>query len=107
MNAFGGPINVSRKVRNGPNSTHMPDFEKIVSVGKRARGQDSMNKPFDSDFVLNPLPEQNHQIEKPRLTNDLQRMMTSMDSIININRKSLLSELAIPDENGENQNGEA
>ena len=78
-----------------------------VLKGYKAGADDYLNKPFDSDFVLNPLPEQNHQIEKPRLTNDLQRMMTSMDSIININRKSLLSELALPDENGENQNGEA
>ena len=107
MNAFGGPIKASRKVRNGPDSTHMPDFEKIVSVGKRARGQDSMNKPFDNDFIMNPLPEQNIQPVRPRLTSDLQRMMTSMDNIINIKRKSLLSEILSEDNNGEDQNGEA
>ena len=105
LNAFGGPIKASTKVRNGPGSTHMPDFAKMVSVGKSGRGQDSLNKPFDTDFLGNPIPEHSSELGRPRLTNDLQRMMSSMDSVININRKSLLSEEA--DFNGEDQNGEA
>ena len=108
INAFGGPIKASSRVRTGPGSTHMPDFGKMVSVGKRARGQDTMNKPYDSDFLSNPLPEEVHVTEKPRLTNDLERMFISMGNKISINRKSLLSERLLDDnENGDDQNGEA
>jgi hypothetical protein len=113
MNIFGGPIKADRRVRNGPGSTHMPDLGKMISVGKRSRGQDSMNKPFDSDFLKNPLPESSIESERPRLTHDLQRMMSSMDNTINIKRRSLLSEIFLDEEqetnnkNGEDQNGEA
>ena len=78
LNVFGGPVKASRRVRNGPGSTHMPDFAKMVSVGPRGRNQDSMNKPFDNDFIFSPLPEQNTTADRPRLTNDIQKMMTSM-----------------------------
>ena len=108
MNAFGGPIKADRRVRNGPNSTHMPNFGKMVSVGKAGRGQDSMNKPYDSDFLLNPTLEASRDATSPKLTNDLERMMFSMGNSININRKSLLSEVLLGDiDDGEDQNGEA
>ncbi len=107
LNVFGGPIKADRKVRNGPSSTHLPDFAKMVSVGKAGRGQDSLNKPFDSDFLNSPLPENSIDTEKPRLTSDLQKMIGSMDSAINIsrNRRSILSEVFFED--GDDQNGEA
>lgn len=107
LNVFGGPIKASRKVTNGAGSTHMPDFGKMVSVGGRSRGQDSMNKPFDSDFLRNPIPEQHVEVERPRLTGDIQKMMLSMQDSINISRKSLLSEMMTGENNGEDQNGEA
>ena len=107
LNVFGGPIKASRKVTNGAASTHMPDFGKMVSVGSRSRGQDSMNKPFDSDFLRNPIPEQHIEVERPRLTGDIQKMMLSMQDSINISRKSLLSEIVLGENNGEDQNGEA
>ena len=108
INAFGGPIKASNRVTAGPGSTHMPDFGKMVSVGKRGRGQDTLNKPYDSDFLSNPLPEDVHATEKPRLTNDLERMFISMGNKISINRKSILSErLQNDNENGDDQNGEA
>ena len=56
-NIFNEPIKKNRKVTAGPDSTHLPDFVSMVSVGKRARGQDSMNKPFDDDFMRNPFGE--------------------------------------------------
>ena len=107
LNAFGGPIKADRKVRNGALATHMPDFGKMVSVGKSGRGQDSLNKPFDSDFLNNPLPENSLETERPRLTSDLQKMIGSMSNMININRnkRSLLSEALFED--GDNQSGEA
>ena len=108
LNAFGTPIKADRKVRNGSSSTHIPDFAKMVSVGKSGRGQDSLNKPFDSDFLLGALPEDHRQVERPRLTDDIQKMMSSMSNMINIPKKTLLSEMLEEDTiNGEDQNGEA
>lgn len=104
LNVFGGPIKASRKIINGPGSTHMPDLAKMVSVGKHGRHQDSMNKPFDDDFIFSTMPEQQMpSTEKPRLTDDIQRMMDSMGNMIDIPRKSLLSELHV----GDDQSGEA
>jgi len=57
-NAFGGELktkDTSRKVHSGPESLHMPDFMTMLSTGKRGRGQDSLNKPYDEDFLKNPL----------------------------------------------------
>ena len=107
LNAFGGPIKANRKVTNGPGSTHMPNFGKMLSVGSSGRGQDSMNKPYDSDFFRNPIPEQYRETEKPRLTGDIQKMMLSMEDSINISRKTLLSEIVLGENSGEDQNGEA
>lgn len=104
LNVFGGPIKASRKITNGPGTTHMPDLAKMVSIGKHGRNQDSMNKPFDDDFIFSALPEQQENAtEKPRLTDDMQRMMMSMGNMINIPKKSLLSELYV----GDDQSGEA
>jgi hypothetical protein len=63
-----------------------------------------MNKPFDDDFIFSTMPEQQMpSTEKPRLTDDIQRMMDSMGNMIDIPRKSLLSELHV----GDDQSGEA
>jgi hypothetical protein len=107
INVFGGPIKPSRKVRTGPATTHMPDFAKMVSVGQAGRGQDSLNKPFDTDFLFDPLPENNRETSKPRITNDLQRMIFSMGNSISINRQTLLSEDLNDVNDGDDQNGEA
>jgi hypothetical protein len=46
-NAFGGQMQKSRKVTDGPLSTHMPNFKSIVGIGSSARKQDTSNDPFD------------------------------------------------------------
>lgn len=56
-NAFNEPIQKSRKVRFGASTTHMPDFVSMTSVGGATRKQDSMNKPFDSEFFKAPFRE--------------------------------------------------
>ena len=48
-NAFGEKLR-KKKIKRG--EVHMPDFHKMTTVGKNARNQDSMNKPYDEDFVL-------------------------------------------------------
>jgi len=100
-NAFGGPIKADTKVRHGAGSTHMPDLARMVSVGKNSRGQDSMNKPFDTDSLFDKFSESTEDrssASRPRVTSDLGRMFASMKSKISSNSKSLLSE-ALLDEN--------
>jgi len=102
-NAFGQKISKSRKVTSGPGSTHMPDFVKMTSVGKSGRKQDTMNKPFDNDFLKDPFSESVGTFTPPRLTYDLVSTLNKMDTKIGIKRKSLLSEADITegDPNGE------
>jgi hypothetical protein len=56
-NVFNEPIKKSRRNRSGPGSTHMPDMLKMTSTGRAGRRQDTLNKPFDDDFVKNPFGE--------------------------------------------------
>ena len=95
MNAFGEPIKNRRVVHAGPAATHSPDFAKMTSVGKRGRGQDSLNKPFDEDFLGNPMGESIGSTTitaPPRLTFDLVKTLDKMSSRIGINKTALLSE---------------
>ena len=94
MNAFGAPMKKSRKVRVGPESTHMPDFSAMVSVGKSGRTQDSLNKPFDDDFTKSPFGESVNEpdISPPRLTYDLVKTLGRMSNQIGISKAALLSE---------------
>ena len=104
-NAFGEKITKSRKVTNGPASTHMPDFVKMTSVGKPGRKQDSLNKPFDNDFMKDPFSESIGNFSPPRLTYDLVSTLSQMGAKLGTKRKQILSEK----ENikGDDPNGEA
>ena len=101
-NAFGQKLKKSRKVTNGPDSTHMPDFLKMTSTGKAGRKQDTLNKPFDNDFLNDPFGEST-SFTPPRLTHDLVKTLGHMSNRIGINRQTLLSETKdkLGDPNGE------
>ena len=95
MNAFGEPVKNRRVTRGGPADTHSPDFTKMVSVGRRGRGQDTLNKPFDEDFLGNPFGESVDSTSvaaPPRLTFDLVKTLDKMSSRIGISKAGLLSE---------------
>lgn len=104
-NAFGQTIKKSRKVRTGPDSTHMPDFFKMTSTGKAGRKQDSLNKPYDEDSLKDPFAESTKTFSPPRLTFDLVNTLGRMNSKIGINRKEILSENEDNEDNGD-PNGE-
>ena len=71
----------------------MPDFGKMVSVGKAGRSQDSLNKPFDAESLFNlGESEGRNSIMAPKMTRSLERMFTSMGNSISSNRTELLSE---------------
>jgi hypothetical protein len=116
MNAFGEPIKTRRISRSGPGSTHTPDFNKMVSVGKAGRHQDSLNKPYDDDFLRGSFRESDEKLSPgmpPRLTFDLVKTLGKMSSRIGISKEALLSETdqfditTREDENLGDQNGEA
>lgn len=91
-NIYGQVIQKDRKVRNGPGSTHMPNFVKMASVGKAARGQDSSNKPFGNEVSKDPFREAASDPVVPRLTIDLAKTLNHMSNTIGINKASILSE---------------
>ena len=82
----------------------MPDFMKMTSTGKSGRKQDTMNKPFDNDFLKDPFSESMTSFSPPRLTYDLVNTLSSMGDTIQIKRQKLLSEI---DEKQGDPNGEA
>lgn len=93
MNAFGGPIKPSRKVVDGPGTTHMPDFAKMTSTGDYARPQDTSNDPFDSNFLFSFKEDKRVDAQVPaRITKDFERMVGSLGKAINRRRRSILSE---------------
>jgi hypothetical protein len=109
MNAFGEPVRTRRVSRHGPASTHQPDFAQMTSVGRRGRGQDTLQKPFDDDFLKSPFKEsQDSAFMPPRLTFDLVKTLGHMSSKIGISKTTLLSESdeALEILDGD-QNGEA
>jgi hypothetical protein len=102
-NAFGEPLRKSRKVTNGPASTHMPDFAKMTGTGKSGRSQDTLSKPYDADSLSDPFSEST-ATTPPRLTTDLVKALGHMTNKIGINKRTLLSET---NHNDEDPNGEA
>lgn len=107
-NTFNEPIKKSRKVTSGPSSTHMPNISSMAGVGKSARGQDSMNKPFDNDFIINPFKEgrsdtgasfgefiDNKMRQQAKMTHEIQSTLNKLGSSINrSSSKGLISELS-------------
>ena len=104
-NAFNEPLRKSRKVTSGPGSTHMPDFVKMTSVGKSGRTQDSLNKPYDSDFVLKGFaesslprnPEMDNFIDKKItqraiMTKEIEGILNNLGNSIGISRTIMLTE---------------
>ena len=99
-NIFNEPIKKSRKVRGGRADLSMPDFLSMTSVGKPARQQDSMNLPYDRNFLRNAFGENINSLEKGemqimkshKLTQEVESLLNSMGSAIGIKKDQLLSE---------------
>ena len=104
-NIFNEPIKKSRKVTAGADTTHLPDFASMVSVGKSARGQDSMNKPYDDDFLKNPFGEgllpRSHEMDKfldrqmnqrSKMTQEIQSTLSKLSDRISRSSTGILNE---------------
>ena len=104
-NVFNEPIKKTRKA-SGPASIGMPDFAKMTAVGKNARTQDSMSRPYDRDSLKGfaRLGEESSPLEgwtdkqteqHAIMTKELTAMISSMNNNLDINAGSLLSESEI------------
>ena len=97
------------KSDDGPSNLdlHMPDFKTMVSTGAAGRKQDTLNDPFDSDFIKNPFnrkheskqlsladiilgkeePKQNnYQGYRPSLDYSLQKTLENMQQKLGITK---------------------
>jgi len=101
-NVFNEPIKKTRKA-SGPASIGMPDFAKMTAVGKNARTQDSMSRPYDRDSLKGfaRLGEESSPLEgwtdkqtehHAIMTKELEAMISSMNNNLGISASSLLSE---------------
>ena len=97
INAFGDPITPSRKVRHGREETAMPDFASMVGIGKSTRQQDSMNNPFDSNFLKNPFREATNQKpydefldsqdrKRKRMSRKMEKSLSAFSTFLNKNK---------------------
>ena len=89
-----------RSVKNGALETNQPDFLKMTSTGRAGRKQDTLNDPYDSNFLKNPFgnpfmegkksladiilgeqedPDDNYNGYRPSLNYAMQRKLESMD----------------------------
>tara|TARA_B100002019_G_scaffold124552_1_gene107303 strand:+ start:16845 stop:18872 length:2028 start_codon:yes stop_codon:yes gene_type:complete len=101
-NVFGDDLikKKDRSVKNGSLETHMPDFLKMTSTGRAGRKQDTLNNPYDTDFLKNPFgnpftegkksladiilgeqeePDNNYNGYRPSLDYAMQRTLESMN----------------------------
>ena len=100
------PIIKNRRVTAGPNSTHMPDFMNMTGVGRTGRKQDTLNKPYDDDFVNNPFKEgvlqdvnapfddflDNKLNQHVKMTREIRDVLTNMERKISIDSAAVLVE---------------
>jgi hypothetical protein len=104
-NAFNEPIKKGRKVTSGPATTHMPDFVKMTGVGRVGRTQDSLNKPFDDDWMKDPFKESmfprtpgmdqylDGKInQNAKMTKEIEATLSKLGDSIGISRAEILTE---------------
>jgi len=63
-NAWGEPL--SKSIIK-PSETNMPDFKKMTSTGKSGRKQDTLNNPYEKDWLKNPFGNTFLENKKPTL----------------------------------------
>ena len=105
-NAFGEDLKPHKINRQ---KLHMPDFASMTSVGKNSRTQDSMNRPYDEDFILGKnfsegtlkdllFPENNEylSIERPKLNNEMHKSLENFRNRFGIDK--MLNESIVEEE---------
>ena len=98
-NVFGTKLKKNKTQRQ---KSHIPDFASMTSVGKNARTQDSMNRPYDEDFILGkpfseakladfllPQTDEYLSIEKPRMDVRMQKVLDQFGAKFGFSNKTL------------------
>ena len=97
-----------RKVKRGAAENNMPDFKTMMSTGKAGRAQDTLNDPYDRDFLKNPfgntfleskkesladmilgkstVDDDNYIGYRPSLDNSMQKVLETMRSGLGITK---------------------
>ena len=113
-NAFNEPIKKSRKRYAGARALHMPDFVKMTSVGKSARTQDSMNMPYEKDFLNAPFKENtadsfmddyldNRISNNVRMTGEMESILDNLGNHYGATKNKLISEELLINDMEENE----
>ena len=110
-NAFGEPLTIKRKSKTSATTAEMPDMSKMVAVGKRARTQDTMSRPFDRDSIkgfskiklgedVDPFSDliDRQTRQHATMTKELRSTLASMNTNLDIDTSSLLKESGNDDE---------
>ena len=103
-NMWGEPMPRDQKEVNSDEKIHSPDFKSMTGVGRSTRKRDSMNDPFDDDFLKNPFGESliksleregnlSEMGDSPRLNPSTISLLSKLSKVIsNKQQTSLLSE---------------
>jgi len=114
-NIWGEPMPRNRKENNSSEKIHSPDFSSITGVGRNTRRRDSMNKPYDEDFLNNSFGEglikdleENGNLtevgDSPRFDSSTISLISKLSKVISNKQSGLLNEdpdldLEVIDEN--------
>jgi hypothetical protein len=96
LNMFGEPIPRSRKVSDGPGTTHMPNFAKMTGLGTT---QGSLKNPYDKSWMLgmgevtskssSPSARLNH---RSKMTHDVKNTLDKYNTSVRSAKPSILKE---------------
>lgn len=88
LNMFGEPLKVSRRVTDGPGSTHMPDLGKMTGLGTT---QGSLRNPYDKSW-LTGMGEVSTPRRRSRMTDDTKSVLNKYTSSVRNVRPAILKE---------------
>ncbi len=91
LNMFGEPLKASRRVTDGPGSTHMPDFGKMVGTGTT---QGSLRNPYDMDWISG-MGESSAPRRRSRMTDDTKSALNKYTSSVRNVRPAILKEASV------------
>lgn len=96
-NVFGGKLNTNKS--SGPVHTKSsPNIRSMVSVGSKARSQDTSNQPYDREFLRSPFGESSNAYQarsSPKITRSIQDLISNHRGSIKVLNESEVDEFEI------------
>jgi hypothetical protein len=101
LNMFGEPIEASRRVTDGPASTHMPNFAKMTGTGTT---QGTLRNPYDKNWIKNSFESaepkgdfmsnflDKKMSQQKRMTDDMKNTLDKFAATVRINSPAILKE---------------